>query len=145
MSDNQQEDREDKYEEKDPEKRRAAFIEHTIRQNMREGFFENVEGTGQPLSWIDKPYDELWWVKQLVEREKLSILPESLELRREIEQKLQEIRSMTQERFVREELEALNAKIRRANATTIQGPPTVLVPINIEAVVAKWKAERERK
>lgn len=136
---------EPEYIEKDPNKRRAAFVEHTIRQKMREGAFDKIEGAGKPIPGIDQPYDEMWWIKQLVEREKLSVLPESLELKKEIETKLREIEMMTQERFVREELEALNQKIRRVNRTTVQGPSTTLVPLNVEAIIERWKQRKAEK
>ncbi len=48
------------------------------------------------------------------------------------------------ERVVRERLEALNARIRRVNRTTVAGPATSLAPVDVEAAVARWRAGRGR-
>lgn len=120
------------------EKRMMAFTEHTIRQSMRSGEFENLEGAGKPLPGLDQPYDELWWVKKLIEREKLSVLPASLQIRRDIEQKLNEIWKLSSEKRVREEIEALNANIKKLNSTVTSGPTTNLAPLDIEQIVERW-------
>jgi hypothetical protein len=43
---------------------------------------------------------------------------------------------------VRERLEALDARIRKINRTTISGPPTTLAPLDVEEIVARWRAAR---
>jgi hypothetical protein len=52
------------------------------------------------------------------------------------------IQRETDERLVREKLEALNARIRKLNATHVAGPPTTLAPLDVEAVVLRWRAGR---
>jgi hypothetical protein len=44
--------------------------------------FDNLPGAGKPLPDRGQLHDPLWWVKQLVEREQLSLLPPSLQLLR---------------------------------------------------------------
>jgi len=51
-----------------------TVAENRIRQAMEEGAFDNLPGLGQPIPDIDEPYDELWWVKRLIRREKLGRL-----------------------------------------------------------------------
>lgn len=54
--------------------RRAIHLiaENRIQQAIEEGQFDNLPGTGKPISGIDEPYDPLWWVSQWVRREGLS-------------------------------------------------------------------------
>lgn len=54
--------------------RRAIDLisENRIRQAIEEGKFDDLPGTGKPISDIDEPYDPMWWVRQWMRREKLS-------------------------------------------------------------------------
>jgi hypothetical protein len=56
--------------------RRAVQIvaENRIRQAIEEGQFDNLPGLGKPIPDVDEPYDELWWVKRLIRREKMGRL-----------------------------------------------------------------------
>lgn len=45
--------------------------ENRIRTAMEEGKFDNLAGTGRPLSDIDEPYDPDWWVKKWIRREQV--------------------------------------------------------------------------
>lgn len=38
---------------------------------MEEGKFDDLTGTGRPLSDIDEPYDPDWWVKKWIRREQV--------------------------------------------------------------------------
>ena len=53
--------------------RRAVDLisENRIRQAIEEGKFDDLPGTGKPISDIDEPYDPLGWVRQWMRREKL--------------------------------------------------------------------------
>lgn len=48
-----------------------TVAENRIRQAMDEGKFDDLPGLGKPIPAIDEPYDELWWVRQWIRREKL--------------------------------------------------------------------------
>lgn len=52
---------------------RAARLvaENRIREAMEAGAFDDLPGAGKPIPDIDEPYDELWWVRKWVERERL--------------------------------------------------------------------------
>lgn len=39
-------------------------------------------------------------------------------------------------------VERLNEKIRRLNATHGAGPPTTLAPLDVDAVLARWRETR---
>lgn len=79
-----------------------SWIEQQIREAQEAGAFDQLPGAGKPLPSLIKEYDPLWWVKNLVQREQISILPPSLELLRKVESELAKIRSPTRPRSDRE-------------------------------------------
>ena len=124
---------------KPPGKTWESFIEQQIREAMEEGAFDNLPGKGQPIPDLGIERDPLWWAKKLVEREKVSLAPPALALRRDVEQMLERLPRMRDEAEVRRAVEALNAQIRKVNATTTEGPPTNLAPLDVEAIVRQWQ------
>jgi len=124
---------------KPPGKTWESFIEQQIREAMEEGVFDNLEGKGKPIPDLGREYDPDWWAKKLVEREKVSLTPPALALRRDVEQMLERLPRMRDEAEVRRAVEALNAQIRKVNATTAEGPPTNLAPLDVEAIVRQWR------
>lgn len=121
-----------------------TFVERQIREAQERGEFDDLPGKGKPLPGLDKPYDEMWWVKSLVEREKLSVLPPTLELQRDIERGLESAMKLKSERSVRKAIKLLNIKIARANRRASDGPPTSLALLNTERVVARWRHDKAR-
>jgi DnaJ-like protein len=107
-----------------------------------QGAFDNLQGAGKPLPNLDQVYDPLWWVKQLLQREQLSILPPSLELLRKVEKELAAIEKLADEATVRRRVAALNAEIAKLNATVMEGPPTRLSTLDVDKVVARWRPNR---
>src|SRR5437763_15449605 len=63
-----------------------TWIEAQIRVAGEQGAFDNLPGAGKPLPYLGQEYDPDWWLKQLVQREQISILPPSLELLRKVGQ-----------------------------------------------------------
>jgi len=116
-----------------------SFVEQQIREAMEQGAFDNLEGKGQPIRDLGIERDPLWWAKKLVEREKVSLTPPALALRKTVEQTLERLPQARDEREVRRTLEALNAQIRKLNATISEGPPTNLAPLDVEAIVRAWR------
>jgi hypothetical protein len=119
-----------------------SWIEAQIRVAQEAGAFDNLPGAGKPLPNIGQEYDPLWWVKQLAEREQLSLLPPSLELLRKVEKELAAIGKLPDEATVRRQVAALNVEIARLNATVVEGPPTRLGKLDVDQVVAKWRRSR---
>jgi hypothetical protein len=81
-------------------------------------------------------------VKQLVEREQLSLLPPSLELFRKVEKELAAIGKLPDEATVRRRVAALNVEIAKVNATVIERPPTRLGKLDVDQVVMRWRSAR---
>ncbi len=118
-----------------------TFAERLIREAQEAGEFDALP-RGKPLPLTGGQLPEAWWAKEKMKREGLSDLPPSIAIRHEAEAVLAEIARLGDERLVRERLEALNARIRKLNATHVAGPPTTLSPLDVEAVVLRWRAGR---
>jgi len=120
-----------------------SWREELIRLAHEEGAFDNLPGAGKPLPDLGESYDPDWWVKKLVQREKISMLPPSLELLRKVEAEIERIWKLSDEATVRERIRVLNAEIARANARAAEGPPTRLAPLDVDTIVAEWRAARK--
>jgi hypothetical protein len=119
-----------------------TWRDELIRLAREEGAFDNLPGAGKPLADLGDSYDPDWWVKKLVQREKLSMLPPALELLRKVEAQIEQIWKLSYEAEVREQVRALNGEIVRANAQAAEGPPTRLAPLDADTIVAQWRAAR---
>ena len=119
-----------------------TWIDRQIREGMEQGSFDNLPGTGRPLPGLDRPRDEMWWVRNKLRREQLSYLPPTLAVRKELEDTLAEVGRATRESEVRDLVEAINTRIRRVNATATAGPPSTVVPLDVDDVVTRWRVAR---
>ena len=119
-----------------------SWVEAQIRVAMEQGAFDNLPGAGKPLPNLDQEHDPLWWVRQLVQREQISMLPPSLELLRRVERELATIEKLHDEATVRRRVAALNVEIAKVNATVVEGPPTRLGTLDVDHVVAQWQRTR---
>jgi hypothetical protein len=117
-----------------------SWIERKIRESMEQGEFDNLPGRGQPIPDLARPYDELWWLRKKLRDEQLSIDPPTLVLRREYHDTLAQIADARSEGEVRRLVAAINERIIYVNSHTTFGPPSDLVPLNVERVVAEWRA-----
>ncbi|GLH81152.1 DUF1992 domain-containing protein [Bradyrhizobium sp. SSBR45G] len=115
-----------------------SWVEAQIRSAQREGAFDHLPGAGKPLPDLGEEHDPLWWIKQFVRREQISMLPPSLELLRKVERELATIASLPDEAAVRRKVCDLNAEIAKVNATVLEGPPTRLGQLDADQIVARW-------
>jgi len=120
-------------------RRWESWIDRAIREAQERGEFENLPGLGKPIPDRGKPHDELWWIKQLLQRENLSLTPPTLELKKEVERAVERIRAATSEKTVRRIVAEINGKIAAANAKASSGPPSDLAPLDADAVVERWR------
>jgi len=113
-------------------------VERQIREAIERGEFDNLPGTGKPLAGLDGPRDEEWWAKEKLRREKVSYLPPALAVRRELEVALERIAQATSEVTVRQIVTDINERIVHVNSHTITGPPSTVMPLDVEVVVQRW-------
>jgi hypothetical protein len=126
--------------------RYETSIDRQLREAQERGEFDNLTGTGKPLPGYGGTYDEDWWVKDWMQREGESagVLPPTLALRREREEIDREADRRHTESQVREYVAALNEQIRKARVGLLDGPPTLLPPVDADVVVRGWRERRGR-
>ena len=100
----------------------GQWVEQQLRIAFERGDFDDLPGAGKPLEGLGTDHDPDWWVKRLVEREQISVLPPALELRKEDAELAQRLDRITAESEVREELESFNARVRRARMQLLGRP-----------------------
>jgi DnaJ homologue, subfamily C, member 28, conserved domain len=116
-----------------------SWIDRQIRRAEERGEFEDLPGAGKPIPDLDKPFDEMWWVKNKLRREGLSFMSPSVALRKELHDALEAAAHAESESEVREIVDNINEKIRDANRRGIPGPSLMLMPLDVDRVVREWR------
>ena len=119
-----------------------SWAEQQILDSQRRGEFDNLPYQGKPLPGIDGPYDEMWWLKDKLSREKLGLGPPTIEVRRETEAWLETFHRVPSESTLRKEIGVLNGKIRAANQGDL-GPLNPQARLDPEALVIAWREARD--
>jgi hypothetical protein len=121
-----------------------SSIDRQLREATERGEFDNLPGVGKPLPGHGRDYDEDWWVKDWLRREGATagVLPPTLALRRDLENLEEQVDRLRTEAEVRERVDELNERIRKATVGLLDGPPVVLPPRDADAVVAGWRERR---
>ncbi|MFC0532162.1 DnaJ family domain-containing protein [Phytohabitans kaempferiae] len=90
-----------------------SLIEAQIRAARENGEFDNLPGAGKPIPGRGEPYDENWWLKEMMRREDLGevTLPPSLKLARDAEHLRERVRTLKSEQRVREAVAEVNERI----------------------------------
>jgi len=119
-----------------------SLIDRRIREAQERGEFDDLPGAGKPLPDLDRPHDDLWWVRRKLRDERLSALPPVLQVRKELEETRARLARATSEQEVRDLVAGINARIRAVNRTALQGPPSTVAPLDEEAAVRAWREPR---
>ncbi|MGW0802266.1 DnaJ family domain-containing protein [Nonomuraea sp. NPDC002799] len=120
-----------------------SWIDRQIREAEERGEFDDLPGKGKPLPGLDRHHDDLWWIKQKLDSEGLSMpLPPTLALRKDAEQALFEARGARTEHEARRIVEEINLRIREAIRTGLSGPPLNLTPFDVDQIVSEWRRAR---
>jgi len=120
----------------------SQWVDLQIQEAMKRGDFDNLPGTGKPIEGLGTEHDPDWWLKKLVEREKVSVLPPALQLRKDDAELDARLDRHSAESEVRRELEEFNARVMRARYTPVDGPPLITMPRDVEADVEAWRDRR---
>jgi hypothetical protein len=121
-----------------------SWVDRQIRDATDRGEFDNLPGAGKPIPGAGRPDDEHWWLREYVRREGLStepMLPTPLRLRKEIERLPETVRALRTEQAVRDEVAALNARIRDYLRTP-SGPQIPVRLVRADEIVAAWRGPR---
>jgi Domain of unknown function (DUF1992) len=119
-----------------------SWVEGQIRERRERGEFDDLPGAGKPLRNIDQPHDEMWWLREKLRRENVSFLPPALAVRKELEDALDRIAQAGTEPAVRQIVAVINERIVQVNSRTTSGPPTSVMPLNVERVIEEWRKHR---
>jgi hypothetical protein len=123
--------------------RQHEWVDLQIKQAMERGDFDNLPGAGKPIKDLGTQHDPNWWVKQLIEREKITgVLPAALQLRKDDAELDARLDRHTAESEVRRELEEFNARVMKARYTPVDGPPLVTMPRDVDAEIDAWRERR---
>jgi hypothetical protein len=120
-----------------------SAVEQQIRDGIARGEFADLPGKGKPLEGLDRDHDEDWWLKAKLRAERLSYLPPTLRIRKELEEARDAISAASKESVVRRIVDDINARIRDINRRGAEGPPSTVMVLDVEAEVARWRAGRE--
>ena len=121
----------------------GTWVERKIREAAERGAFDNLPGAGTPIPDLDKPHDELWWIKRKLRDEELTAVPPTIALRKEAEEALAAAARVGSEAEVRAIVAKINARIAEGNRKAASGPPLNLAPFDPERVLARWRAARD--
>jgi hypothetical protein len=129
---------------------RARRVEHQtkwvdlqVRQAMERGDFDNLPGAGKPIRGLGGTHDPQWWVKGLIERERITgVGPAALLLRKEDAELDARLDRETTAEGVRRIVEDFNGRVVSARRQLQGGPPVITATRDPDAEVAAWRERR---
>ena len=122
--------------------RYESFVDRQIREAQERGEFDDLPGAGRPIPGL-KRQDPNWWVKGLIERERISPpLPPGLALRREVEQLHTTLADVRDEASARALVEDLNQRILDLRRRPPDGVPLIVPTVDVEAALERWRSAR---
>jgi len=121
-----------------------TWVDRQIREAAARGDFDDLPGAGKPLPGRGAPDGEDWWLRGFLRREELAtdaLLPPGLRLRKQVEELSGTVGRLRTEAAVRAAVEELNERIRDHLRAPL-GPWRPLAPVDVDDVVARWRADR---
>jgi hypothetical protein len=117
-------------------------VDRAIREAAERGEFDDLPGAGKPLD-LRRSGDPDWWLKDLVEREGISV-GGAVSLRREADSFPESLADLPTEQAVRAVLEDFNQRVkddwRRPGVG--KGSPVVARLVDVDDVVQQWHRMR---
>jgi Domain of unknown function (DUF1992) len=119
-----------------------TWVDLQIRQAMDRGDFDDLPGAGKPIADLGETHDPNWWLKKLVEREHVALLPPSVSLRKEDAELDDTLDALNTQSEVRRHVEDFNARVIAARYRMPEGPPLVTMPRDVDEALAAWTQRR---
>ncbi len=119
-----------------------TWVDLQVQQAMERGDFDDLPGKGKPIQGLGEHHDPDWWLKKLVEREHIAVLPPSLSLRKEDAELDDTLDRLNGEADVRRHVEDFNERVIAARYRPAEGPPLVTMPRDVDETVAAWRERR---
>lgn len=119
----------------------ALLADRQVRKAIAAGEFDDLPGSGEPIDLPDH-HDPEWWVRSLMQREQVALLPPSIQLRKDDAALDELLDQLWDEAGVRREIEEFNARVIRARYEPPAGPPLITMPRDPDATVAAWADRR---
>jgi Domain of unknown function (DUF1992) len=119
-----------------------TWVDLQVRQAMERGDFDDLPGAGKPIEGLGGHHDPNWWLKKLVEREHIAVLPPSLALRKEDAELDDALDKLNTEGDVRRHVTDFNERVVAARYRTPEGPPLITMPRDVDSEVAAWRERR---
>ena len=117
-----------------------SAVEQQIRDGIARGEFADLPGRGRPIEGLDADHDEDWWLKAKLRAERLSYLPPTIRIRKEVEEARAAMAAASSEVVVRRIVDDINVRIRDINRRGAEGPPSTVMVLDADAEVARWRA-----
>jgi Domain of unknown function (DUF1992) len=119
-----------------------TWVDLQVRQAMDRGEFDDLPGAGKPIRDLGETHDPNWWIKKLVERENVALLPPSVALRKEDAELEGVLDRLNTEAEVRRHVTDFNERVVAARYRLPEGPPLVTMPRDVDAAVEGWRERR---
>jgi hypothetical protein len=124
----------------------ALWVDTQIQQAMRRGEFDDLPGAGKPIAGLDRPHDPDWWLKRLIERERITgVLPPALALRKEHAEMDETLDRIATPDGVRAAVAEFNTRVVEARRQLQGGPPVITPLLDADEQVEGWHDRRTRR
>jgi hypothetical protein len=122
------------------------WVDLQVKRAMERGEFDNLPGKGKPLGDLGNLDDRDWWLKKLIERERITgVLPAALQLRKDDAELDAVLDREATEKLVREQVEDFNRRIIEARRQLEGGPPVVTRTRDVDLEVQRWRERRRER
>ena len=122
------------------------WVDLQVKRAMERGEFDNLPGKGKPLGDLGSLDDRDWWLKKLIERERITgVLPAALQLRKDDAELDAQLDREANEKPVREHVEDFNRRIIEARRQLQGGPPVVTRTRDVDTEVERWRERRRER
>ena len=119
-----------------------TWVDLQVKRAIERGEFDDLPGAGKPIEGLGEQHDPEWWIKQLIERERIAVLPPALQLRKDDAELDALLDGMAAEHEVRKQVEDFNARVMKARYTPVDGPPLITMPRDVDETVTAWRERR---